>query len=68
MPTVQAGTHNETASYPERAIGNKIIVELAKLRKERVYLQSRYMVWFNFIPGLNVVSLCLKLGIIHYHP
>ena len=25
------------------------------------------MLWFNFILGLNVISLCFKLIIIHYH-
>ena len=25
------------------------------------------MLWFSFIPGLNVVFLCVKLIIIHYH-
>ena len=26
-----------------------------------------YMLWFNFILGLNFISLCFKLIIIHYH-
>ena len=26
-----------------------------------------YVFWFNFILGLNYISLCLKLVIIHYH-
>ena len=25
------------------------------------------MLWFNFIPGLNFISLCFKLIIIDYH-
>ena len=25
------------------------------------------MLWFNFILGLNFISLCFKLIIIHYH-
>ena len=29
-----------------------------------VYL---YMLWFIFILGLNFISLCFKLIIIHYH-
>ena len=30
-------------------------------------LISLYMLWFNFILGLNFISLCFKLIIIHYH-
>ena len=26
-----------------------------------------YMLWFNFIPGLNFIFICLKLIIIQYH-
>ena len=26
-----------------------------------------YMLWFNFILGLNVLSFCFKLIIINYH-
>ena len=26
-----------------------------------------FMLWFNFIPGLNFIFLCVKLIIIHYH-
>ena len=26
-----------------------------------------YILWFNFILGLNVISLCFKLIVIHYH-
>ena len=26
-----------------------------------------YLLWFNFILGLNFISLCFKLSIIHYH-
>ena len=26
-----------------------------------------YMLWFNFILGLNFIFLCFKLIIIHYH-
>ena len=26
-----------------------------------------YMLWFNLILGLNFISLCFKLIIIHYH-
>ena len=29
--------------------------------------KNMYMLWFNFIPGLNFVFLCFKLIIIHYH-
>ena len=28
---------------------------------------SMYMLWFKFILGLNFISLCFKLIIIHYH-
>ena len=32
-----------------------------------IYYILVYMLWFNFIPGLNFVFLCFKLIIIHYH-
>ena len=30
-------------------------------------LSLTYMLWFSFILGLNFISLCFKLVIIHYH-
>ena len=30
-------------------------------------ISSIYMLWFKFILGLNFISLCFKLIIIHYH-
>ena len=32
-----------------------------------VYAKSVYMLWFNFILGLNLIFLCFKVIIIHYH-
>ena len=26
-----------------------------------------YMLWFNFVLGLNIIFLCFELVIIHYH-
>ena len=28
---------------------------------------ARYMLWFNFIRGLNFIFFCFKIIIIHYH-
>ena len=29
--------------------------------------QEVYMLWFNFIPGLNFIPYCFKIIIIHYN-
>ena len=34
---------------------------------EESNIVSVYMLWFNFIVGLNFIFLCFKLIIIHYH-
>ena len=31
------------------------------------FLPEKYMLWFNFILGLNFIFFCFKLIIIHYH-
>ena len=30
-------------------------------------VSERLMLWFDFILGLNFISLCFKLIVIHYH-
>ena len=37
------------------------------MKVEESNIVSVYMLWFNFILGLNFISLCFKLIIIHYH-
>ena len=35
--------------------------------KDMPEVNERLMLWFNFILGLNFITLCFKLIIIHYH-
>ena len=40
---------------------------LAKTQGGTLAIPRVYMLWFNFILGLNFISLCFKLIIIYYH-
>ena len=49
----------------------QIFTEICKRKFEKSWSFCKkgimYVLWFNFILGVNYISLCLKLIIIHYH-
>ena len=48
--------------YPLPAVSR-----LASRGEQWLHVCYIYMLWFSFILGLNFISLCFKLIIIHYH-
>ena len=42
-------------------------ITCTELGKQNLQTKKVYMMWFNFILGLNFIFLCLKVVIIYYH-
>ena len=57
---------DEPLQLKKRLVGMSSPCYLKERKKRQIY-SNMYMLWLNFILGLNFIFLCFNLIIIHYH-